>query len=49
MSKCKVCKLEDSYKPMCFRGTEWCCENHHKVIIGDKQTQPAIKIEKENV
>ncbi len=30
--KCRVCGTEDPDKPMCFRMTDACCENHRKVI-----------------
>jgi hypothetical protein len=33
--KCRVCNTEDPDKPMCFRMTEACCENHRKIIDGE--------------
>lgn len=38
---CKVCQTEDPDKPMCFRMTDACCENHRKVIDGE--VEPAAK------
>lgn len=28
---CKVCGCPPERTPMIFRGTGWCCENHHKM------------------
>jgi hypothetical protein len=30
--KCLVCGKADCDKAACFRGTDWCCENHRKVL-----------------
>lgn len=32
---CRVCHTEDPDKPMCFRMTDACCENHRKIIDGE--------------
>lgn len=26
------CGKVDAEKPMCFRGEDWCCENHRKLV-----------------
>lgn len=33
---CKTCGTVDRDKPQCFRGTDWCCENHRKQQNGEK-------------
>lgn len=37
MNPCKVCGLTDENKPTCFRGEDWCCENHRKILVGDSK------------
>lgn len=37
MNPCKVCGLIDEKKPTCFQGTDWCCENHRKIVVGDSK------------
>lgn len=32
---CKVCGLPDDQKPMVYRGEDWCCEQHRKVLTGE--------------
>jgi hypothetical protein len=32
---CRVCGTPDKDKPMCFRMTDACCENHRKIIDGE--------------
>lgn len=32
---CKVCKTPDDQKPMVFRGEDWCCDTHRKMIVGE--------------
>lgn len=27
------CGRKDQDKPMCFRGTDWCCEDHRKLVV----------------
>lgn len=36
MSDCAVCGTPDSDKPMCYKGENYCSENHRKVIAGEK-------------
>lgn len=35
MSDCRICQTPDKDKPMIFRNTDWCCENHRKVGLGE--------------
>lgn len=54
---CKVCGTPDSQKPMCFRGEEWCSDDHRKVLSGEivlsppspplRRETPARKVEGE--
>ena len=32
---CMVCGVRDPEKPMCFRNTNWCCEDHRKIFQGE--------------
>lgn len=32
---CRVCGKVDAEKPAAFRGEDWCCENHRKVVQKD--------------
>lgn len=32
---CEICEKKDTEKPMCFKGVDWCCENHRKIIVGE--------------
>ena len=41
MKECKVCQKPDNEKPMTFRGEDWCCERHRKILAGE------LKVEKE--
>lgn len=37
---CLVCGVLDSDKPMCFRGEDWCSDDHRKVIVdGESKTK----------
>ena len=38
---CEVCGKTDPQKPMCFRGTPWCCELHRKVLYGEMTLEQA--------
>jgi hypothetical protein len=29
---CLICGKEDGEKPMAFRGTDWCCDDHRKEL-----------------
>lgn len=40
MNECEVCGLPDSEKPMVFRGEQWCCDDHRKVLMGEKPAVP---------
>lgn len=31
----KECGKTDDQKPMIFRNTDWCCDNHRKVVQGE--------------
>jgi hypothetical protein len=33
LNACLVCGKPDSEKPMSFKGEDWCCEIHRKVIV----------------
>lgn len=33
MHPCLICGMADEEKPMCFRRTDWCCENHRKQLL----------------
>lgn len=35
MADCRICKKPDHQKPMCFRGEDWCCDLHRKMITGE--------------
>lgn len=35
MNPCKVCGKGDEGRPQCFKGEDWCCEDHRKKILGD--------------
>lgn len=35
MKNCRVCGTEDKDKPAIFRGEEFCCDRHRKIIAGD--------------
>lgn len=37
MHPCRVCKKTDDQKPMCFRGEEWCCESHRRIVMRDTE------------
>jgi hypothetical protein len=39
--RCKVCHKADAQKPMCFRGTRWCCDLHRKVVQGELTVEQA--------
>lgn len=28
-----LCGRTDPEKPMTFKGTDWCCENHRKLVV----------------
>ena len=28
----RMCGKKDPEKPMVFRGTDWCCDNHRKLV-----------------
>jgi hypothetical protein len=32
---CRVCGTSDTEKPMVFRGSDFCCEQHRKVGMGE--------------
>lgn len=32
---CKVCGTPDPEKPMAFRGEDWCCDRHRKMVVGE--------------
>lgn len=32
---CKVCGTVDSAKPQIFRGEDWCCDLHRKMVKGE--------------
>lgn len=34
------CMKPDAEKAMAFRGTDWCCENHRKLVV--QQDLPAL-------
>jgi hypothetical protein len=37
LNPCRICGKFDSEKPMCFKGENWCCENHRKLIERENQ------------
>lgn len=40
MKDCRVCGTPSDKKPMIFRGEDWCCDGHRKVVKGEvKPTQ----------
>lgn len=45
---CLVCGKQDAEKPNCFRGSDWCCENHRKEIQGNPKWKPFDNTRKED-
>ena len=35
MTDCRVCSTPDEQKPQIFRGEDWCCDRHKKIINGE--------------
>lgn len=31
-----TCGKVDKDKPMCFRGEDWCCDNHRKLVAAQR-------------
>jgi hypothetical protein len=31
-----VCGKTDDQKPMTFRGTDWCCDDHWKMVLAQR-------------
>jgi hypothetical protein len=40
---CRVCGTKDPDKPMCFRMTDACCENHRKIIDEEPGIEPTYQ------
>lgn len=38
--KCRVCGTSDKNKPMVFRGENYCCERHRKLIAEEPKVEP---------
>jgi hypothetical protein len=36
-NNCLVCGKPDEEKAMCFKGEDWCCENHRKVLVANEE------------
>jgi hypothetical protein len=34
---CRVCGTPDHQKPQIFKNEAWCCDNHRKVIDGERE------------
>lgn len=41
MTNCRVCQTSDKNKPQIFRGEDWCCDRHRKIIGGE--IEPSLK------
>lgn len=36
---CQVCNTPDDLKPMCFKGEQYCCEDHRKILDGEVKVE----------
>lgn len=34
---CKICGKNDSERPLVFRGEEFCCDDHRKMLTGEME------------
>lgn len=48
MGNCLVCGKPDPEKAMAFRGEDWCCDRHRKMILGEI-TRETISAKQENL